>query len=299
MSEALAGSSRNTVFIKGTYESQGEITTLRLQAVKGVLTGEVLAQVCVEYKAKKRRSNVLVAVLDIESTALTGSMKKAFSDLFRSALGRLGGFSLASSADVDKMNPDAIQQATGCTRDECATIIGEQLGVDRVISSSLFELTQNKFMITGKIMDILDGSILQISTVRYEGQIENIDPALEELASKLSGQNNPSELPVVSTKIEQLPKVQTANDDDHSWWKTKLTFSLIACLTTGLYAYSENQEALTQREDLEENESMMTNTNSNIEASNYNDLANKNREAIKTHNQNMQTGLMLSSLLAV
>ncbi len=189
LSEALAGSSSNTIYIKGSYEGRGETVLVRLQAVKGLLSGEVLTQFSVEYEEKKQRSNTLVAVLDIESKVLPDSMKKAFSDLFRSSLGEVGGFDLASSADVDKMNPDAIQEATGCTRDECATIIGEQLGVDRVISTSLFKLTGDKFMLTSKVMDILDGSILKTSIVKYHGQIEDIDEPLEQLASKLAGRS--------------------------------------------------------------------------------------------------------------
>ena len=44
-SEAIAGvSSKNTIFIKGTYKQTGETAVLHLIAIKNILTGEVFDQ---------------------------------------------------------------------------------------------------------------------------------------------------------------------------------------------------------------------------------------------------------------
>ncbi len=140
----------------------------------------------VEFETKAHRK-VLVAALDIESEVMNANQLKAFSDIFRTALSRTGEFELASSSDIDKMNPDEIQQATGCTRDTCATIIGEQLGVDRVISSSFFEIEEGSYVLSAKMMDIKDGSILVSETINHSGGFSNLEQSITKLAQKLVG----------------------------------------------------------------------------------------------------------------
>ena len=75
-------------------------------------------------------------------------------------LSKSENFDIAGSADIDKMKSDEIHKATGCSRDTCATSIGEQLGVDRVVSSSFMKNDENYYVVSGKMMDIQDGSIL-------------------------------------------------------------------------------------------------------------------------------------------
>jgi len=203
-SESIAGvSSKNTLFIKGSYKQKGGTASLQLKAIQGILTGEIIDQVSVEFETQLRKKT-LVVVLDIESKVLNSSQTKAFSDLFRSFVEQKGNIVLASSADVNKMNPDAIQKQTGCTRDECATIIGEQLGVDRVISSSLFQTSNNRFMLSAKMMDIQDGSILRTATERYEGTIDRIDSALGILAEKLMGRKSTGQIGFITPTTTNL-----------------------------------------------------------------------------------------------
>jgi len=187
LSEALAGvSDREAVFVKGTYEKEGEKTIVRLQAIKGSLTGIILAQIMVGFEAKKVVHKTLVAVLDIEADDLNPNQKKAYSEIFRSELIQIGAFDLASSGDIDKLNPDAIQKTTGCTRDECATIIGEQLGVDRVIASYLFKLEENNYVLSGKMIDIKDGAILGSITINHHDNLDSLPKSIKKLAARLS-----------------------------------------------------------------------------------------------------------------
>jgi hypothetical protein len=151
-----------------------------------MISGEVLAQTSVSYSTDRSVNKALVAVLDIEADMLTEEQRKGFSDIFRAALARSGQFNMASSAEIDKMDADQIQNTTGCTRDECATIIGEQLGVDRVISSSFTRLTESMFVLSAKMMDIKKGSIITTKTVKHTGSLNTLDQALENLSVKLS-----------------------------------------------------------------------------------------------------------------
>jgi len=187
LSESVVGvSSKDTVFIKGTYQQEGKITILRLQVLKGTLTGEIIAQAEVNFDTESTIKKSLIAVLDIEAETLNDDQRRIFSDIFRSALLKYGNFDMVSSADIYKMDPDEIQRATECTRDECATVIGRQLGVDRVISSSLVKVDENFYFLSAKVMDIDDSTILVSKTVEHTGNLRTLKSALENLAYQLT-----------------------------------------------------------------------------------------------------------------
>ncbi len=187
LSESTSGvSSRGSMFVNGTYNKKGNTVELHVQILKGLQDGELIAQTRVDFFLGGAREKTLVAILDLEAKILSNSQKKIYSEIFRSALNNIGTFDLASSAEVDKMSPDAIQKASGCTRDECATIIGQQLGVDRVISTSLIERSKGSYFLSGKLIDINDGSIVRAATVNHDGDINKMDSAFKELAGKIA-----------------------------------------------------------------------------------------------------------------
>jgi hypothetical protein len=186
ISESRAGISfSSAIFLKGTYEQKGEIITLRVQALSDLMNGDLITQADIDFKADKTRKKSLVAILDIEAKILNEIQRKAFSELFRANFIQSKLLNITSSADVDKFNADAIQQTTGCTRDECATIIGEQLGVDRVISTTIFEVSKEILFISSKVINITDGTILASQSVEHNGDIQKLKTALDELSSKL------------------------------------------------------------------------------------------------------------------
>jgi len=119
---------------------------------------------------------------------------------------------LASSAEVAKMSPDAIQQSYKCSRDECATIIGEQMGVDRVISTSLLVMGQDWYMLSSKVMDIKNGSILTSKTLEHRGGLEEMGVSLNTLADRLVGSEAGAEVekafvtPVPQKSVAPLPE---------------------------------------------------------------------------------------------
>ena len=223
LSESVAGvSSRNAVFVKGTYEKEGEKTIVRLQAMKGSFGGIILAQTMVGFETKKAIRKTLVAVLDIEASDLKPNQRKAYSEMFRAALMQIGAFDIASSGDIDKLNPDAIQQATGCTRDECATIIGEQLGVDRSISTTILKLGKNSYLLSSKILDIQSGQILVSKVVEHNKNLRTIRTALKELAENLTGQSKSVNIMKLEPKkefpIRKIPQKRIKKDSNWPWW---------------------------------------------------------------------------------
>ncbi len=203
------------IYLAGTYEIRENKTIVKLRIFKG---NEIIAQKEVDYDSKSHRKT-LVAVLDLEAKTMNEVQRKTFSDIFRAAFNEIGAFDMASSADIDKMNPDEIQRQAQCTRDECATIIGEQLGVDRVISSSLNKIDENFYFLSAKMMDIIDGSILMTKVVEHNGSLRTLRTALESLALQIAQPTSQEGVPISLETIvpieEQLvdsPKFEPSTD---------------------------------------------------------------------------------------
>jgi len=198
------------VYLTGSYEPKGEKTRLYLRIVKGVENPRILAQFQDEYRSGRVRRRTLVAVLDLEADSLNTSARKAFSEIFRSTLSRQDVFDFVSNADIDKLDPESIQKTSGCTRDECATIIGEQLGVDRVISTSLLKIDENLYVLSGKLINIQNGAILKTRTVKHSGGISTLDESVEKLAIILVSDKEPE--PTRVAEREQEKKADEKRD---------------------------------------------------------------------------------------
>jgi len=205
------------IYLDGTYEQSPGKMTLRLRIFKDK---EILSQTQVTFEQDKTHKKALVAVLDIHAKELNSTQKTAYSDVFRTALDRTGAFLLASSADIERMNPDAIQKTTGCTRDRCASIIGEQLGVDRSVSTSLLKVGENEYILSSKILDIKDGAILITRTVKHHGDFSGLDQSLEKLARALTQ---------TESKLKTV-KSQDANSPTWVWHLSASSLALVGAL---------------------------------------------------------------------
>ena len=219
--ESLAGISyKGTVIIKGSYEPKGKYTTIRLKAIKDRMKGKLLAQTKVDFETQKVSQKTLVAVLDLEGEMLSKNMRKAFSEIFRAALSKTDSFEIASSAEVDKYSPDKVQKSNRCTRDECAVIIGEQMGVDRVVSTSLIDMNQGKFLISSKMIDIRSSSIVISLTSTHSKGLGTLDVSLNKLANKLINGLDRMEKKVPA--IESLTSKTSTSDMEKEMWNMVL-----------------------------------------------------------------------------
>ncbi len=186
LSEAQGGVNLSkVVVVRGETEPRGVLVGLKIFASVG-LKGTLLAQAQTEFENTGKGRKQLVAVLDLEGPDLTEGQRTAFSEVFRTGIAQSGEFELASSAEVSKMSPDAIQKTQGCTRDECATIIGEQLGLDRVISSSVSKIDENHYQVSAKILNVKDGTILKSATLAHEDKLSTLDQSLLKLVTRLT-----------------------------------------------------------------------------------------------------------------
>lgn len=177
----------NPIIVKGVYKQKNSQIVLQINATRKNRASEILAQIEVEFEIDQNHEKGLVAVLDIDAETFNKEQKKAFSEIFRSILDEIDEFNLTSSGTIDKLDPDAIQDQTGCSRDSCATIIGEQLGVDRVLSSAVYQLGENQYLISARLLNVNSGSIIISRSIKYDSSKIEIDAVLEDLAYQITG----------------------------------------------------------------------------------------------------------------
>ncbi|MDH5561287.1 MAG: hypothetical protein OEY59_10600 [Deltaproteobacteria bacterium] len=195
-SESITGSSvRNSIRVDGSYEMKGDNILLRFKVIN-LMDGKLLAATEVNFDKKRSVKKTLVAVLDLETDSLNKTQNKIFSDIFRAALAKSSSLDIASSSEVDKFNPDKIQETLKCTREECAVKIGEQLGVDQVISAKYFKISDKLYYLSASVIDTLEGKIAVSENMEHDGQLNTLKKTIEELALKLvspSQQARPSQ----------------------------------------------------------------------------------------------------------
>jgi len=203
------------------------VVSLKLSATIG-LKGTILAQAQVEFENVSKVNKQLVAVLPLEGKDLTPDQRTAFSDAFQSSIAQSGEYQLASSAEVSKMSPDEIQKVQNCTRDECATTIGAQLGVDRVISSTVAKLGEGKYQVSAKVLSVKDGTIVKTATADHEGDLANLKSTLATLSTRLTNrqvadlgidamlaaqaQARSEELAKIAAEQDKIKKAQLENE---------------------------------------------------------------------------------------
>ena len=248
--------SSGTVFIKGIYEKKGEEITLQLNAIKGILTGELLAQTKVSFSFGSIKEKSMVAILDIDGSILTQDERLLYSEIFRSTIISTGAFEVVSAAEVSKMDPDEVQRVQKCTRDECATIIGEQLGVDRVISTTIYERNQNKFLLAGKLISIKDHKVIKSVMIRHHGNKDSLDTSLEDLAFQLAN----------GDRVDPLKSDMVWNEYGSS--KKPLWFGVLAGISA-FYAYNQYSQATKEVEAMNESDGKISAASSLGEAETY------------------------------
>ena len=197
--QALAGvPSKGTLQLMVEYESSGPKIHLHFQVTEGLQSGTVLLSGKETFLRSESGGNRLIAVLDFEGKGFSGEQLKALSEVFRARLSGTGKLALSSSAEVDKMRPDEIQRQYHCSRDECATLIGEQLGVDQVISAAIYTLSPGHFVLSAKLLEIRNRQIVASESITAEANLIGLPTLVERLADQLLSKNKA----LLSPKIE-------------------------------------------------------------------------------------------------
>ncbi len=155
-----------------------------------------------------------------------------------------------------------------------------------------------KLALTGILLCLTAANLQALTMEDAAGRIERSGEIDTDLL--VDGKSVVSPQLKLTTDPEYLAakKVEFTNNSEVSSWETRLAISVVATIVTGLYSYSEYLNAQDQLKDMEANDTRMSNAIFFSEARSYYTRANKNREAIDNHNQGMQNGMILSTLLA-
>jgi formylglycine-generating enzyme required for sulfatase activity len=183
--ESLTGVSLKAVVIQAKYQLRGEKTTVNVKALDR-MSGKVISEMNVLYISQQKVKKNLVAVLDIEAETLTTPQRKIYSKLFRTALINTDQFDLISSDAIDRADADKIQEEFQCSREECATIIAQQLAANQVITTIYGKVTDKLYFLTGSLKDISSGETLAEEKVKHNGDINTLEVVMEQLACKLA-----------------------------------------------------------------------------------------------------------------
>jgi hypothetical protein len=202
LSEAIAGIPSSAANINVNYKIEGQEMILTAQAIGDKLSGSILAQAETRFELPKSHRRTLVAVLDITSADLKPQQIKAYSNLFRSEINSFKAFDLVSNVDIAKADLMTIQQTTGCKGDQCLSIVGEKLEVDRIITTSYSKIDENVFFITANLTNLQNGSLLISQTEEHDGQSATFKKLLEQLAFKMLGESKQKSI------IENIVKVE-------------------------------------------------------------------------------------------
>lgn len=275
------------ILVKGTYQQEGDQVFLRFQAMESSERAAILAQFHTTYQTSRQLDKNLVAALDIEGNAFNREEAWAYSDIFRSFLIETNQFELVSAAEVRKMNPEAIQQTANCSRDECATLIGEQLGLDHVISSSLFRTGDTSWVVSAKLIDVKKGTIIRSATVKHEVDLSTLDTSLKKLAFKLAGIEQPSQ----EKHTEGTSQEKTVGKSNLIWHISAISLGLGSALFSKQLAASYNDLA-------DENDSLNRTYRSDPSQSDLKDQYEENQDKMGRYKNQIQI-LDAITLLAI
>ena len=202
LSEAIAGIPSSAANINVTYKIEAQEMILSAQAIGDKMSGGILAQAEIRFELPKSHRRTLVAVLNITSDDLKPQQSKAYSDLFRSEINSYKAFDLVSNTKIATADLSSIQQTTGCKGEQCLSIIGEKLEVDRIITTTYSKVDENVFFITANLINLQNGSLLISQTEEHDGQSTTFKKLLEQLAFKMLGESKQNSIIEKITKVE-------------------------------------------------------------------------------------------------
>lgn len=183
--EAIAGISSRAIMLKGAYQQRKGKVFITFRAI-GQMEGEMIAKADVEYASEQKSFKNLVVVMPLEARTLDKPAISAFSTIFRSALINTRQFDLVSSDAIDNADPEKIQATYKCSREECSTIVAQQLNASRVITTSYRKISSKLYFLSGSLKNISTGRTTSEESIKHDGNLETLDAAFEKLACQLA-----------------------------------------------------------------------------------------------------------------
>ncbi len=142
-----------------------------------------------------------VAILDFEGRGVSLQEVQTLSERMRTEIGNTNAVRLIERKAVDKIMQEQGFQQTGCTTDECASEVGQLLGVQYMISGAI-GLMGDTYTIDAKMFSVETGETIQTKSVSHDGDISGLLVEMEILAWEIVGLEAPTRLKLKRTGEE-------------------------------------------------------------------------------------------------
>ena len=137
--------------------------------------------------AQERES---IAVIDLGGRGISRIEAAALTDRLRSILVRTGAVNVVKRSQMQQIFTEQDIQLTGEVDDESAVEIGQLLGVDKMVASSIGRLGST-YSIDLRIIDVVTGRITGTVVRDYRGEIDGLIREMETVARELAGVSSP------------------------------------------------------------------------------------------------------------
>ena len=134
-----------------------------------------------------------VAILDFEGRDVSVQEVQTLSERMRTEIGNTNAVRLIERKAVNKIIEEQGLQQSGCTTEECASEVGQLLGVQYMISGAI-GLMGKTYTIDAKMFSVETSETIQTYSVSHEGDISELLIEMEILAWKIVGLEAPTRL---------------------------------------------------------------------------------------------------------
>jgi len=147
-----------------------------------------------------------VAILDFEARGVSVQEVQTLSERMRTEIGNTNAVRLIERKAVDKIMAEQGFQQSGCTTDECASEVGQLLGVQYMISGAI-GIMGKTYTIDAKMFSVETGETIQTKSVSHKGDISGLLIEMEILAWEIVGLEAPTRLKLKRTGEESKTTV--------------------------------------------------------------------------------------------
>jgi len=161
----------------------------------------ITSTICGQFTTEPGEGKPTVAILDFEARGVSVQEAQTLSERMRTEIGNTNAVRLIERKAVDKIMEEQGFQQSGCTTDECASEVGQLLGVQYMISGAI-GLMGKTYTIDAKMFSVETGETIQTKSVSHKGDISGLLIEMEILAWEIVGLEAPPRLKLKRTGEE-------------------------------------------------------------------------------------------------
>ena len=153
--------------------------------------------------APRPNKKLAIAILDVDLQSIQETSSKALSDLLRTEIIETDRFEVMERGQMDEvMKEQGFQQSGACTDQACIVEMGQVLGVNAMVASSVGRLGK-LILINIRMIDIQSSKIVKTISQECRCELENLPLAVRVAARRLADLNVEKELKDLAAVTEQ------------------------------------------------------------------------------------------------